>query len=174
METDICAPVGDYAMSCLGRERIFAHFSRTLQIPVALIRLNYAVEMRYGVLLDVARRVWSGEPVNLNMAMANVIWQADANAHSLLAFAHCAHPPFVVNVTGPETLSIRRVAEQFGQMFGKPPRFEGRGSDAGIVKQRPTVSPFVRLSHCTCAADHAMDCRLGTARRPYAQQTNAF
>lgn len=133
VETDVCAPVGDYAMSCLGRERIFAHFSRTLDIPVALIRLNYAVEMRYGVLLDVAQRVWSGEPVNLNMAMANVIWQADANAHSLLAFAHCAHPPFIVNVTGPETLSIRRIAEQFAQMFGKPPRFEGEEATQALL-----------------------------------------
>ena len=133
VETDDCAPVGDYAMSCLGRERIFAHFSRTLEIPIALIRLNYAVEMRYGVLLDVAQRVWFGKPVPLNMAMANVIWQADANAHSLLAFAHCAHPPFVVNATGPETLSIRRVAEYFAQAFGKQPHFEGEEAHQALL-----------------------------------------
>ncbi len=133
LETDACAPVGDYAMSCLGRERIFAHFSQTLQIPVALIRLNYAVEMRYGVLVDVAQRVWAGEPVNVGMGMANVIWQGDANAHSLLALGHCASPPFVLNVSGPETLSIRRIAEQFGQLFGKPPRFEGEEAAQALL-----------------------------------------
>ena len=80
-ETDPPGPVGEYAMSCLGRERIFEHLSRALSIPVALIRLNYAVEMRYGVLVDLARKVWAGEPVDLAMGHLNAIWQADANAH---------------------------------------------------------------------------------------------
>lgn len=142
LEADPCAPEGDYAMSCLGRERIFAHFSGTLGIPVALIRLNYAVEMRYGVLVDIAQRVLSGAPVDLTMAMANVIWQADANAHSLQAFDHAAIPPFVVNVTGPEMLSIRRVAHDFGELLGKTPVFTGEEagqaflSNAGLSHQR--------------------------------------
>ncbi len=118
-ESDTPGPVGEYANSCLARERIFEHFTRTTPIRSALMRLNYAVEMRYGVLLDIARKVYGGEPVDVTMGAANVIWQADANAQALGLLAHCATPPFVCNVTGPETLSVRRVAEQFSQIFGK-------------------------------------------------------
>jgi nucleoside-diphosphate-sugar epimerase len=118
-ETDTPNPVGEYAMSCLGRERMFEHFSRTHGTPTAILRLNYATEMRYGVLVDVARRVWAGEPVPLGMGHLNALWQGDANAMALSAFAHIASPPFVVNLAGPETLSVRRVAEEFGRLFGK-------------------------------------------------------
>jgi nucleoside-diphosphate-sugar epimerase len=125
VETDTPAPVGEYAMSCLGRERIFEHFSRTLGIPMALLRLNYACELRYGVLVDLAQRVLAGEPVDLGMGQLNAIWQADANAMALCAFGHVASPPFVLNVAGPETLSVRRVAEEFGRLLGRPVRFQG-------------------------------------------------
>ena len=91
-ETDPPRPVGEYAMSCLGRERILEHFSRTMGIPMALIRLNYAVEMRYGVLVDLARKVLAGRPIDLAMGYFNVIWQADANAIALRAFDHAATP----------------------------------------------------------------------------------
>jgi nucleoside-diphosphate-sugar epimerase len=117
-ESDPPRPVGEYAMSCLGRERILEHFSRTMDIPMALIRLNYAVEMRYGVLVDLARKVLAGAPIDLAMGYFNVIWQADANAIALRAFDHAATPPTVLNVTGPETLGVRRVAERFGGRFG--------------------------------------------------------
>ncbi len=117
-ESDLPLPVGEYAMSCLGRERILEHFSRTLEIPMALIRLNYAVEMRYGVLVDVARKVLTGQPIDVGMGHFNVIWQADANAIALQAFDHAATPPTVLNVTGPETLSVRAVAERFADRFG--------------------------------------------------------
>ena len=83
--------------------------------------------MRYGVLLDIAQRVWTGQPVDVSMAMANVIWQADANAHSLLALEHAASPACFLNVTGPETFSVRRVAEQFGALLNKTPCVRGRG-----------------------------------------------
>ncbi len=116
-------PVGDYAMSCLGRERIFDHFSRTLKIPLAIIRLNYANELRYGVLVDLANRVLKQEPIDLAMGCFNAIWQADANAQSLAAFDHVAAPPFVLNVAGPELLSIRQVCMQFGQLLDKPVQF---------------------------------------------------
>jgi nucleoside-diphosphate-sugar epimerase len=125
VESDPLQPVGEYAMSCVGRERIFEHFSRTLGIPLVLLRLNYATELRYGVLVDVARRVWTGEPVDVAMGQLNALWQGDANAMALAAFAHLASPPLVLNLAGPEQLSVRRVAEQFGQMLGKPVTFHG-------------------------------------------------
>jgi nucleoside-diphosphate-sugar epimerase len=131
VETDAPRPVGDYAMSCLGRERVFEHFSREHRMPVALLRLNYATEMRYGVLVDLAQRVREGRPVDLAMGHLNAIWQADANATALAAFSRAACPPFVVNVTGPELLSVRGVAEQFGRLFGRSVAFHGaEGADA--------------------------------------------
>lgn len=125
LESDTLSPLGDYAMSCVGRERIFEHFSRTLSIPLAIIRLNYAVEMRYGVLHDIGSHVFRGQPVDVSMGNANVIWQGDANAMTAAALAHVATPPFILNVAGPETLSVRRVAEEFGSIFGKQPVFNG-------------------------------------------------
>jgi nucleoside-diphosphate-sugar epimerase len=127
-EEDAPRPVGEYGMSCLGRERILEHFSRALDIPMAVIRLNYAVEMRYGVLVDLAQKVLAGRPIDLAMGYFNVIWQADANAITLRAFDHAGTPPFVLNVTGPETLGVRQVAEQLGERLGRP--FEIRGTEA--------------------------------------------
>jgi nucleoside-diphosphate-sugar epimerase len=127
-EPDAPRPVGEYAMSCLGRERILEYFSRTLGIPMALIRLNYAAEMRYGVLVDLGRKVQAGAPIDLSMGYFNVIWQADANAAVLRAFDHVAAPPLVLNVAGPETLSVRQVAGRFGARFGRP--VELRGAEA--------------------------------------------
>ena len=124
-ETDKPNPVGEYAMSCLGRERILEHFSRTLNIPMALIRLNYAVEMRYGVLLDVAQKVFAGQPIDMSMGHTNVIWQGDANAMTLQAFAKVSTPPFLLNVAGPEVLRVRDVAARFGEAFGKEPQLTG-------------------------------------------------
>jgi nucleoside-diphosphate-sugar epimerase len=125
LESDPLNPQGDYAMSCLGRERIFAHFSRTLGIPLALLRLNYAAELRYGVLVDLAQQVQAGQAIDLAMGHLNAIWQADANAMALQAFDHVATPPFVLNIAGPETLSVRRIGEQFGQLLGKDVHFTG-------------------------------------------------
>jgi len=125
LETDALHPVGEYAMSCLGRERMFEYFSRTLGTPMAILRLNYATEMRYGVLVDVARRVWAGDPVPLAMGHLNALWQGDANAMALCAFGRVSSPPFVVNLAGPETLSVRRVAEEFGRLLGKDVIFTG-------------------------------------------------
>jgi nucleoside-diphosphate-sugar epimerase len=125
LESDALDPLGDYAMSTVGRERIFEHFSRALGIPMALLRLNYAVELRYGVLADVARCVWSQTPIDLSMGNFNAIWQADANAMALQAFDQLASPPRVLNIAGPEILSVRRLAEQFGEIFGKPVTFRG-------------------------------------------------
>jgi len=142
-EDDAPNPVGEYAMSCLGRERIFEHFSRTLGIPMALIRLNYAAELRYGVLVDLAQRVWREEPVDLGMGYFNILWQGDANAMSLQAFDAVAVPPAAINVTGPELLSVRWAAERLGERMHKAPRFVGtEGSSALLSNARPALDRF--------------------------------
>jgi nucleoside-diphosphate-sugar epimerase len=130
-EDDPLRPVGEYAMSCLGRERVFEHFSRAHGTSVAIVRLNYACELRYGVLVDLAQKVWAGEPIDLTMGSLNTIWQGDACAMVLRALEHTAAPPWVVNVTGPEMLSVRAVAECFGQRMGRPVCF--RGTEAGTA-----------------------------------------
>lgn len=127
------APVGEYAMSCLGRERIFDHFAETAGEKVVHIRLNYAVEMRYGVLVDVAQSVHDRQPIDLTTAWVNVIWQGDACNQALLALEHAASPAAILNVTGPETISIREVAEKFGELFGKPPVFTGQDSGRAFL-----------------------------------------
>ena len=132
-ESDAPNPTGDYAISALGRERMFEHFSRTMGIPVSIIRLNYAVEMRYGVLVDVARKVFAGEPIDLTMGNANVIWQGDANAMSLQSFDYAASPPFMLNVAGPEMMSIRRAVEEFGSLMGKDVEFHGTESPDALL-----------------------------------------
>jgi nucleoside-diphosphate-sugar epimerase len=144
-DEDPLNPAGEYAMSCLGRERIFEHFSRTNHTEMAIIRLNYAVEMRYGVLLDIATRVYSGLPVALSMGYLNAIWQGDANAWSLEALAHVSSPPKIFNITGPELLIVRRVAETFGKRFGKAVKFEGTESeDALLSNAQKCLSLFGR------------------------------
>jgi nucleoside-diphosphate-sugar epimerase len=137
------SPVGEYAMSCLGRERIFEYFSRSLNIPMAFIRLNYAVEMRYGVLVDMAGKILADEPIDLAMGHVNVIWQADANAMSIEALEHVASPPLVLNVTGPETLGVRATCEALGRLMGKSPRFVGEEADAALLSNaRRAVGMF--------------------------------
>lgn len=132
-ESDGVQPVGEYANSCLGRERIFAYFSRTQGLRCAIMRLNYAVEMRYGVLVDVAQKVYHGEPVDLTMGAANVIWQGDANGQALAMLDLCSAPPVTLNITGPETVSIRRTAEKFGKLFGREPIFTGHESSTALL-----------------------------------------
>lgn len=117
-------PIGEYAQSCLARERIFEHAAATRGTPVTIVRLNYAIDLRYGVLVDTARRVQEGLPVPLAMGFVNLIWQGDANARALQCLGLAAAPAAVLNVTGMETVSIRWLAERFGERFGRTPRFE--------------------------------------------------
>jgi dTDP-4-dehydrorhamnose reductase len=133
IESDVPNPLGDYAMSCLGRERIFEHFSRTLHIPMAMIRLNYATEMRYGVLVDLAQRVWRGDEIDVAMGTMNAIWQADANAMSIAAFDHVSSPPFLLNVAGPELLSMRAVATAFAQKMKKDVKIVGLEANDSLI-----------------------------------------
>lgn len=126
-------PVGEYAQSCLGRERILQHFSERNGTPMALLRLNYAIDLRYGVLLDIATQVAEGAPIDLSMGHVNVIWQGDANEVALRVFAHCDAPPFVLNLTGPEIVSVRRLAEAFGERLGREPVFVGEEQGTALL-----------------------------------------
>jgi nucleoside-diphosphate-sugar epimerase len=132
-EGDPPGPVGEYAMSCLGRERIMEHFCRTQKTPLAIVRLYYANELRYGVLADIARRVLAGETIDLTMGSFNAVWQGDANAQSLQAFDHVASPPFVFNLVGPEVLSVRRISEEFARIFNRPVSFAGTESHDALL-----------------------------------------
>lgn len=127
------APVGEYAQSVLARERVFEYFSRLHGTPVVLLRLNYAIDLRYGVLLDVAQRVAARMPIDLAMGHVNVIWQGDANAIALRSLTLCDSPPRVLNVTGPETVSIRWLATEFGARLGVAPVFEGCEADTALL-----------------------------------------
>src|SRR5438067_3080058 len=116
-------PQGEYAQSALGRERMFEYGSAKWGTPVVILRLNYAIDLRYGVLVDIATAVFHRRPIDLSMAAVNVIWQGDANAACLRSFAHCQSPPLILNITGPETLSVRSIAEEFGRPFAVVPLF---------------------------------------------------
>jgi nucleoside-diphosphate-sugar epimerase len=122
-ETDPTGPVGEYAQSCLGRERIFEHYSREHGTKAVLLRLFYAVDLRYGVLVDVARKVRAGEAIDLTVGYVNTLWQGDANSYALRALALAESPPRPLNVTGAETVGVRDLAERFGRRFGRKPRF---------------------------------------------------
>ena len=127
------APLGEYAQSVLGRERMFEYFSARHGTPVTLLRLNYAIDLRYGVLFDIGSKVFEGRSVDVTMGAANVIWQGDVNSVALRCLAHCQSPPFILNLTGPETLSIRAVAERFGEIFGKAPILEGQEAPTALL-----------------------------------------
>ena len=151
VESTPVGPVGEYAQSALGRERMFENGSMRWGTHVAILRLNYAVELRYGVLVDIGRAVFEHRPISLSMPYVNVIWQRDANSACLRSFPYCQSPPFILNITGPETLSVRELASEFGRHFGTGPRFlpEPEGQTAllnNAAKARtlfgdPTVTP---------------------------------
>lgn len=118
--------VGEYASSCVGRERVFTHFARQFGTRQLLFRLNYAVELRYGVLVDIALKVWRGEPLDVTMGHLNCIWQGDACARAILCLEHVANPPRILNVTGPEKLAVRALAAEFGRRFNRTPVLTGQ------------------------------------------------
>ena len=133
METDAPAPCGEYAQSGLGRERIFEFFSREYGTRCLIFRLNYAVDLRYGVLVDIARKVYEGSTIDLTVPSLNVIWQGDANSYALSSLELCDSPPRVMNVTGPETVSVRRAAEFYAARFKRAPLFQGVESGTALL-----------------------------------------
>ena len=132
-EEDPPAPVGEYAQSCLGRERMFEYFSRRYGIPVAILRLNYAAEMRYGLLTDLAGRVSRREPIDLTMGYFNVIWQADANAMAIASLAHASSPPLTVNLAGAEEMSVRDVSAELARRIGVDVTFTGKEAPDALL-----------------------------------------
>jgi len=124
-ESTPLGPPGEYANSCVGRERILAHFSAEFGTPGRLLRLNYAIDLRYGVLTDLALRIRDGVPVDVTTGYVNVIWQGDANARALRCLAHCTVPTSPINVSGPETISIRTLAQELATRLGRPARIVG-------------------------------------------------
>ena len=135
-------PSGDYANSCVGREQMFIYGSRRCGTPGRLVRLSYAIDMRYGVLHDVAQCVLAGKPVELGMGYVNVIWQGDANEQALRLLAHCTAPTSALNVSGPKT-SVRYLAEEFGKRFNKNPSFSGNpSSSAWLIDTATAVKVF--------------------------------
>jgi nucleoside-diphosphate-sugar epimerase len=133
VEIDTPVPVGEYAQSCLGRERIAEYFSRERGTRCLLFRLNYSVDLRYGVLMDVGRRVFEGRPIDLHVGYVNVIWQGDANSYALRSLELAASPARVLNVTGPELVRIRELARWFGDRLGREPRFEGEEGATALL-----------------------------------------
>lgn len=126
-------PIGEYAQSCLGRERIFQYFSKKNQTDILIYRLNYAVDFRYGVLVEIAKSVISDTPIDLTTENVNVIWQGDANEIALRSLLHCSNPAKILNVTGPETLSVKWIAERFGELLEKTPAFINESAGTALL-----------------------------------------
>ncbi|MGX5682270.1 NAD-dependent epimerase/dehydratase family protein [Schumannella luteola] len=132
-ESDAPGPLGEYAASCVGRERVFEHFSRVNGTPVLLFRLAYAIETRYGVLLEIAQAVKDGTAIPLEMGHTSVIWQRDAAAYAIRSLRLTSSPPRALNITGPEIVSVRWLAHRFAERFGVEPVFEGVESGTAYV-----------------------------------------
>jgi nucleoside-diphosphate-sugar epimerase len=150
IESTPVAPVSEYAQSALGRERMFEYGSRQWGTAVTILRLNYAIDLRYGVLLDIGTAVFERRPIDLHMALVNIIWQGDANSVCLRSFAHCQAPPLILNLTGPETLRVKFIAEEFGRRFNMQPTFISEEMPTALLSNaakahqifgRPTVTP---------------------------------
>jgi len=132
-EDTIPEPMGEYAQSCLGRERMFQYFSQLYNTPVTLVRLNYANEPRYGIIVDLTMKILNDEPIDLTMGAVNLIWQRDANDYIIQAISLAKSPPTVLNVTGPDTVPIRQLAEQIGKVLNKKPKFISQEAQTALL-----------------------------------------
>jgi len=149
IETDAPQPIGEYAQSALGRERIFQYFAARYKIPGLIFRLNYAVECRYGILLDVAQKVFEGKKVDLSTGYVNVIWQGDANEIALRSLAIVQNPPVLLNVTGQEIVSIRELAQRFGEFFKREPLFINEETETALLSNSALSRQLLGASKVT-------------------------
>jgi nucleoside-diphosphate-sugar epimerase len=133
VESDSLTPLGEYANATVGRERIFEFFSQRHGTPVVLLRLFYATDLRYGVLRDLADKIWAGKPVDLANGHFNCIWQGDANEMVIRSLALANSPAAAFNLTSAAVLSIRQVANRLGELLGKPVRFTGTESETALI-----------------------------------------
>jgi nucleoside-diphosphate-sugar epimerase len=145
-------PIGEYSQTCLGRERVFEYYSNANGTAVCLFRLNYSIDLRYGVIHDIARQVWEGAPVDLIVGCFNCIWQGDTADQAQRCLELCSSPPTPINVTGPETISVRYVAEECARIMGKPVTFCGEAGDVGYLSNAAKAAarfghPRVPLAH---------------------------
>ncbi|MHC4692087.1 MAG: NAD-dependent epimerase/dehydratase family protein [Planctomycetota bacterium] len=132
-EQTIPEPIGEYAQSCLGRERMFEYFSQLYNTPVTIVRLNYANEPRYGIIVDLTLKILNDEPIDLTMGAVNLIWQRDANDYIIQAMSLAKSPPVILNVTGPDTVPIRQLAEQIGKELDKEPKFVSKEAQTALL-----------------------------------------
>lgn len=132
-EEDTVDPIGEYSQSCLGRERVFEHYSQEYGTKICLFRLNYAIDLRYGVLHDIAIKVYKNKPVDLTVGYFNCIWQGDANNRALLSLELCDSPANPINISGPEIISVKYAAERFGELLNKKVQFEGEPGPANYL-----------------------------------------
>ena len=155
IESDTPAPVGEYAQSCLGRERIFQYYSRKFSTQCLLFRLNYAIDLRYGVLVDIARQVFDGKPVDLTVPAVNVLWQGDANSYAIRSLDMCESPARILNVTGPETIPVLRAAEFFAARFQK--ELQVTGASRGIALLNNAAACHEALGYPAVTASELME-----------------
>jgi nucleoside-diphosphate-sugar epimerase len=155
VETDAPSPRGEYAQSCLGRERVFEYYSNQYQTPCLLFRLNYAIDLRYGVLVDIAQQVYAGKPVNLSVPAVNVLWQGDANSYAMRSLELCTSPARILNVTGPETIQVRRAAEFFAKRLEREAFFNGESSGVALLNNASAC--HAALGYPEVTADQLME-----------------
>jgi nucleoside-diphosphate-sugar epimerase len=159
VESDIPAPVGEYAQSCLGRERIFEFYSKRFKTPCLIFRLNYAIDLRYGVLVDIARQVYEGKPVDLSVPAVNVLWQGDANSYAMRSLELCELPVRILNVTGPETIQVPRAAEFFAHRFQR--ELLMKGESKGLALLNNAGACHAALGHPSVSAAELMEAVAG-------------
>jgi nucleoside-diphosphate-sugar epimerase len=155
VESDAPAPVGEYAQSCLGRERVFEYFSKKFKTPCLIFRLNYAIDLRYGVLVDIARQVYEGKPVDLSVPAVNVLWQGDANSYAMRALELCASPARILNVTGPETVRVLSAAEFFARRFKR--ELLVKGDSKGVALLNNAAACFAALGFPAVKVEELME-----------------
>ena len=155
VESDVPAPLGEYAQSCLGRERIFEFYSKKFNTPCLIFRLNYAIDLRYGVLVDIARNIYDGKPVDLSVPAVNVLWQGDANSYAMRSLELCESPARILNVTGPETIHVLHAAEFFARRFQR--ELLVKGESKGMALLNNAAACHAALGYPVVSAEELME-----------------